>query len=345
MSYNLFELNQKGLPHLLDGVNDANDWLTKRNEIKHKWLEFIGGLPERVPVSYKVLDEIKEQDHTRLHLIYDTVYGDQVTAYLLIPDPSIPGKDQYGRRPAMLALHGTQELGKEHYATLSGGENRRYGLQLVSRGYIVLVPDALTAGERIYDGCRSFQSKPFYEKHPNWTTVGKNIVDHMQGVDLLSVWEGVDPNRIGVIGLSFGGYNSYFLAGIDERIRAVVSICGFSPFYGDHRPTHWGIRSWYTHLPKITDYLSRYEVPFEFHEIAMLTAPVPIFYYYGQTDAIFPHWQAIGECMAELYKLYQFLEVGDRFEAVMTAKAHDFPPEIRTMAYDFLNRWLMEPSK
>jgi len=340
VSYNLYELNQRGLPKLLDEVSDTDGWLTKRSGIKQQWLEFIGGVPERAPVSYTVLDETKEHDHTRLHIKYDTVFEDKITAYLLIPDDSVRGKDQDGRRAGILALHGTQELGKEHYATLNGGENRRYGLQLVSRGYIVLVPDALTAGERVYKGFPAFHNKPFYEQYPGWTSVGKNVVDHIQGIDLLCALDGVDANRIGVIGLSFGGYNSYFLAGLDERIRAFVNICGFSPFYGDPRPFHWGIRDWYTHLPKMTEHLGQCEVPFEFHEIVALAAPIPSFHYYAQSDKIFPHWEAIGECMLELQELYRFLEVEDQFQAVMTTGGHDFPTEIRTMAFAFLDRWL-----
>lgn len=342
MSYNLYHLNRNGLPKLLDGIEDAEGWLRKKNEIKQRWLDVIGGVPDRVQVSYQIRSEEKEQDHTRIHLVYDTVYGDTIPAYLLIPDDHVSGKGEDGRRPAILALHPTNEFGKATISLPSGRENRRYGLELVSRGYIVLAPDALTAGERIYEGLPNFHSKPFYERHPEWSTVGKNIVDHMQGVDLLCSLAGVNADRIGAIGHSFGAYNAYFLAGIDERLKAIVSSCGFSPFYGDHRPTHWGVRGWYTHLPKITEWLSKYEVPFEFHEIAALAAPVPSFHYYGQSDSIFPHWKAIGECMAELYELYRFLEAGDRFEAVMTAKEHNFPPEIRAMAYTFLDRWLMD---
>jgi dienelactone hydrolase len=344
MSYNLYELNRQGLPKLLEGVENASGWLAKRSGIQRLWLDVIGGVPERAPVAWRVLGKEKERDHTRLHLEYNTCYGDKVPSYLLVPDDTVRGADKDGRRPAVLALHPTHESGKANVSLPSGRENRRYGLELVSRGYIVLAPDALTAGERIYEGLKSFHSKPFYERHPEWSTVGKNIVDHMHGVDLLCSLESVDPGRIGVIGHSFGGYNAYFLAGLDDRIRAVVSSCGFSPFYGDHRPTHWGVRDWYTHLPRVTDYLSRYEVPFEFHEIAALAAPVPSFHYYGQSDAIFPHWKAIGECMAELRALYRFLGADDRFQAVMTVKEHDFPLEIRSMAYAFLDQWLMGPA-
>ncbi|MEF3306626.1 alpha/beta hydrolase family protein [Paenibacillus sp. GYB003] len=342
MGYNLYELNRKGIPKLLDGVEDAACWRRKRNGIERRWLDMIGGVPDRVPVSWKTLGETKERDHTRVHLAYDTVYGDKVTAYLLIPDAGVKGTGKDGRRPAVIALHPTNETGKRDIATEEGRINRKYGLELVSRGYIVLAPDALTAGERIYAGLPAFRSGPFYDRYPDWSTVGKNIVDHRQGIDLLASLELADPGRIGAIGHSFGGYNAYFLAGLDDRIRAVVSSCGFSPFYGDSRPTHWGVRDWYTHLPKVTPYLSRYEVPFEFHEIAALAAPVPSFHYFGQNDGIFPHWKAIGECMAELRELYRFLGAGDRFRAVMTDGEHDFPPEIREMAYAFLDRWLME---
>ncbi|TMV47227.1 dipeptidyl aminopeptidase [Paenibacillus mesophilus] len=343
MGYNLYELNKNGLPKLLDGVEDEQGWLRKRERIERLWLEFIGGLPERVPVSYEVVGETQEDDHTRVHLVYDTVLGDKVPAYMLVPDGSVEGTDRFGRRPAVLALHPTHESGKANVATKDGNENRRYGLELVSRGYVVLAPDALTAGERIYEGLPSFRSAPFYEKHPEWSTVGKNAVDHMQALDLLCSLGNVDVSRIGAIGHSFGAYNAYFLAGLDRRIRAAVSSCGFSPFYGDHRPTHWGIRDWYTHLPKITECLGRYEVPFEFHEIAALAAPTPSFYYFGQRDRIFPHWKEIGACMAELDELYRFLGAEDRFRAVMTSGGHDFPPEIRHLAYLFLDRWLKEP--
>ncbi|GAA3412691.1 dienelactone hydrolase family protein [Paenibacillus hodogayensis] len=340
MSYNLYELNQRGLPRLLEGVKNVEDWKVKRSGIRRQWLEVIGGVPERAPVSWNVWSEEKERDHMRIHLAYSTAYGDTVPAYLLVPDDTVAGQDEAGRRPAVLALHPTHESGKANVSLSTGRDNRRYGLELVSQGYIVLAPDALTAGERIYEGLPGFHSDPFYERHPTWSTVGKNAVDHQYGIDLLCSLDGVAADKIGVIGHSFGGYNAYFLAGLDDRIQAVVSSCGFSPFYGDHRPTHWGERDWYTHLPAITDYLSRYEVPFEFHEIAALAAPIPSFHYFGQSDTIFPHWKAIGECMEELYGLYRFLDADDCFQSVMTVREHDFPPDIRSMAYRFLDRFL-----
>ena len=335
--YVLSRLNKEGLPSLLADVKTADDWQAKCDAIRRVWMSYVGELPPRPPAKYRVLAETEMEDHVRQKIVYDTVYNDRITAYLLIPNQAKGG----GRtHPAVLALHPTNAEGKDSVATPEGRKNRTYGYELVRRGYVVLAPDAMTSGERIFEGLAHFRDAPFYRRHPNWSTVGKNLVDHMQGVDLLADHPLVDPQRIGAIGHSFGAYNAYFLAGADPRIRAYVSSCGFSPFTGSTDARHWGIRDWYTHLPKVQKDLDQDRVPFEFHEIVALTAPIPAFFYAGQRDHIFPHWKSIGEGMAQVHDLYAFLKAEERFTSMIGAGGHDFPPPVRNMAYDFLDQWL-----
>ena len=340
-AYVLEELNRSGIPPLLDGIETAEDWERKREAIREIWLAEMGGLPERVPVEFSVGEEVDEGGHVRRHLRFKTVHGDEVTASLLLPKAVL---QENGKRwPAVLALHPTNAEGKDSVARKDGRKNRTYGYELAERGYVVLAPDAMTSGERIFEGLKSFRDKPFYEKHPEWSTVGKNIADHLQAVDLLVSLDYVDSERIGVIGHSFGGYNAYFLSSVDDRIRAVVSSCGVSPFTGENaRPEHWGVRNWYTHLPGITPQLERGVVPFEFHEIIALTAPRPFFNYSTQSDHIFPHWEPVGQCMADLYGLYQWMKAPEHFQSILGSGDHDFPPGIRELAYRFLDRWLKD---
>ncbi len=340
-AYNLEELNRSGIPPLLEGIETAEDWERKREAIRAVWLETMGGLPERVPVEFTMGEDEDGGGHVRRHLRYKTVYGDEVTAWLLIPKAVLAEKGK--RWPAVLALHPTNEDGKDSVALKEGRKNRTYGYELAERGYVVLAPDAMTSGERIFEGLKSFRDAPFYEKHPEWSTVGKNLADHMQAVDLLVSLDFVDPDRIGVIGHSFGGYNAYFLSSMDERIAVAVSSCGLSPFTGKNaRPGHWGVRNWYTHFPKLTPHLERGTVPFEFNEIIALTAPRPFFNYSTQSDHIFPHWEPVGQCMADLYGLYNWMKATERFQSIIGSGGHDFPPEIRELAYQFLDRWLTE---
>lgn len=339
--YELSELNSSGIPHLLDQIETAEQWQQKRSQIYTRWMEVVGGLPNREGLEYEIRSESKEPDHIRLHLTYWTADGDRVPAYLLIPGhQSSPGPG--ARYPAVLALHPTAPEGKDDVATLSGREGRRYGLELVSRGYVVLAPDTITAGERIYAGSQAYQTAPFYERHNEWSAVGKMMLDHQYGLDLLTSLEFVDGERIGAIGHSLGGYNAFFLAGVDRRVKAVVSSCGFSTFTGDEETHRWGRRDWFSHLPVISDEVERGQVPFEFHEIAALAAPVPFFNWSAQQDRIFPHWKPILEAMGELDQLYTWLGAKERFVSLMGNSGHDFPDEIRLLAYRFLDRWLRQ---
>lgn len=336
--YKLSELNKSGIPHLLDGIKTPEQWSVKKEEIRKAWLKYVGDLPERPAVKFKIVSETQMSDHTRQKIVFNTLYNDEITAFLLIPNSAKGNKRKY---PAILALQPTNELGKIPVATPDvENKNRAYGYELVSRGYIVLAPDDLTSGERIYPGQKSFFSGPFYEKYPDWSIMGKTLVDHMQALDLLSQHERVAADRIGTIGVSFGGYNTFFLSSVDPRIKAVVSVCGLSPFTGDPNPARWGIRDWYTHFPKLTADLKNDQVPFEFNEIVALSAPVPMFFYSAQNDRIFPHWQSIGETLNDIYKLYGWLGYADRFRYVIGPGEHDFPPEIRKLSYDFFDQQL-----
>lgn len=343
MGYVLEQLNRDGVPKLLAGIADRAEWEAKRESIRRRWLEWIGGLPPTVPVRYDVLSEEEEERHTRFHLRYDTVYGDSVTAYLLVPKRKAGSADE--KLPAIMALHQTANEGKAEIAKPSGKHNRRYGLELADRGYVVLAPDAITAGERIYEGAGPFRNAPFYERHPDWTAVGKMLADHRQGVDLLVSLEQVDAGRIGAIGHSLGGYNALFLAGADERIAAVVSSCGFATFTGDPNPNRWGRRDWFSHIPAVTDELARGNVPFEWHEIAALAAPTPLFNWSGQADAIFPHWEPIAAAMRDLHGLYAWLGVPERMLSLDGTSPHDFPEPVRAAAYAFLDAWLKDNNR
>lgn len=342
--YRLEKLDAEGIPAVLAGVSSPLQWEQKRAAILAAWIDYMGGLPERPPLEWQVVKEEMFDDHLRQTVVYNTVYGDQVTAYLLLPLKALDaeGRAVEGKRfAAILALHTSNEFGKAMIATKEGRKNRTYGLELVRRGYIVLAPDIITAGDRIYPGYRHFDTTAFYLKHPEWTSVGKNLTDHLQAMDLLATHPLVDPQRIGAIGHSLGGYNAYFIASVDKRLAALVSSCGVCPFSGspEHIKGHWAKRR-YTHFPQYTEDLEKGQVPFEFNEIMALAAPVPQFYYATQEDAIFPHWEAVAQCFLDLQKLYEFLGIRQNLVTLMGDGGHDFPPAIRQMAYAFLDSYL-----
>jgi len=49
-----------------------------------------------------------------------------------------------------------------------------------------------------------------------------------KGLDYLASHQNVDPSRLGVTGLSGGGWQTVFLSGLDERVAAAVPVAGYS---------------------------------------------------------------------------------------------------------------------
>lgn len=268
------------------------------------------------------------------------VAGDEeIAAYLLVHERIEQASDR--QHPAVLALHQTSEHGKDEPTGLAGDPELAYGLELAAAGYVVLVPDALSAGERVLPGQQPFQTALFYAQQPDWSMIGKMAADHRAAVSLLAGLPLVDEGRIAAVGHSLGGYNALFLAALDQRIRAVICSCGFSPIAGDPVPERWGWRdAWFTHFPLSPEQIRAGALGFDMDDVAAAIAPRSLLIYSAYDDAIFPHAAAIGEGIRELSQLYARLGEGGSYAGLIGGGGHGFPRAIRELAYAWLNAQL-----
>ena len=52
------------------------------------------------------------------------------------------------------------------------------------------------------------------------------VEDIRSGLTFLEMRDDVDPDRLGLFGVSFGGANASYVAGVDPRVRCTVSVSG-----------------------------------------------------------------------------------------------------------------------
>ena len=138
-------------------ITDINQWQKKREDIAARLYHTIGMPP--VPRNTRAIETLAEEklsQYTRRKIRYRVGEEDCVTAYLLVPNDRSP------LTPAVVAMHQTVHSGKDEVVGLDGCLNFAYGHELATRGYVVLAPDYLAAGERIYPGEEAFESAPFY---------------------------------------------------------------------------------------------------------------------------------------------------------------------------------------
>ena len=305
------------------------DWEQRRQQILEGMQLAMGNLPDRhqLPaLDMQVLSEVKGDGFIRQLITFVSEPGDRIPALLYIPS-GVTEKDPL---PAMLALHPTGALGKRIVAGEGPLDNRQYALELAQRGYVVLCPDYPSFGDYSYD----------FSQDRYLSGTMKGIFNHMRSVDLLESLKVVDPDRIGVIGHSLGGHNAMFVGVFDQRIKVIISSCGWTPFHD-----YYGgkIKGWTSprYMPALEEvYLLDPDlVPFDFYEVVAALAPRP-FYSNSplQDDNFFV--EGVKKAIAEASKIYQLLGAGDQIQVVYPDCGHDFPDEIRLDAYEFIQESL-----
>lgn len=311
-------------------IRTPADWDVRKAHIRAHVQEVMGPLPgaeRRVRLDVKQLERIEEPAYVRIKLSFASEPADRVPAWLLFP------KNGPGPRPAVLCLHQTVPLGKDEPIGLGGKPNLRYAKELAERGYVTLAPDYPNFGEHKVDAyALGYASASM-----------KAIWDNLRAVDLLCSRPEVDPGRLGVIGHSLGGHNAIFTAVFDERLKAVVSSCGFTSF-----PRYYGgnLKGWSHkgYMPRIaSEYgMDPKRMPFDFPELLAALAPRAFFTNSPTRDANFDV-NGVKTCVAAAKNIYELLGASDRIEAVHPDAEHDFPPAERARAYAFLDRVLKAP--
>ena len=309
-------------------VRTVQDWKHRRGDILIGMETIMGSLPaETCALDVRTHSTTQTEHYTRHKIDYQPEPGDRVPAYLLVP------KNLTGKVPGIICIHQTVQIGKDEPAALGGVPNLHYADELARRGYVCLVPDYPSLGEYQYD----FTKSP----HPSGTI--KGILNHKRGVDLLVNHPSVDSKRIGSIGHSLGGHNTMFLGAFDERVGAMVSCCGFTAFcryYGGNITGWSGPR----YMPRLTG-MKCNEVPFDFHEIVASFAPRAFMAVAPIDDANFDN-QGVHEVMDAASAVYKIFGAEENLVARYPDAKHDFPPEDRKAAYQFLDKHLShQPSE
>lgn len=215
---------------------------------------------------------------------------------------------------------------------------------LASKGYVTLAPDAAAWGDRRdteYEEAdiRDLKGNGFISErrlHCALSLEGRTLIgvmtwEHMRGVDLLQSLDYVDSKKIGCLGMSMGGQQSFYLSMMDDRIACGVEACGVSNLkLMAERRTLNAMVNFVPHILRYTDY----------PEMGALIAPRPFLCLDAANDVWFPldGIKPIGRKMREVYKLYN---ASNKFKQHIHSGEHVFAEEHVALGFEWFDRWLM----
>lgn len=321
-------------------VRTPADWQLRRAEIVAGMESVMGPLPgaaKRVPLDVRVESETEVGTYVRRVISYAAEPGARVTAFLLVPKDVLAGR---ALRPGVLALMPTNnQEGNRPVVGLDvnpAKPGRNYGEELAQRGFVVIVPPYPHLGDY----------KPDLRGLGYRSGTMKAIWDNIRALDVLEATPGVAPVGFGAIGHSLGGHNSIHTAVFDDRVKAVVSSCGFDSYldyYREKQAAVWRPGQGWTqdrYMPALASYAGRLqEIPFDFHEMIGALAPRAFLALSPKRDSNFK-WESVDRVLAAARPVYQLHGVADRIAVEHPDCEHDFPVEMRQKAYAWLERFL-----
>lgn len=274
--------------------------------------------------------------------------------YLLVKPPGT------SRLPAVIALHGT-----------GGNKNGMLGTlkDLAGRGLLAVAIDGRYHGDRIPGGAhgateynqaiiRAWRQKdPSRQEHPLYYDT---VYDLWRTVDFLQSRADVEPRRIGMIGFSKGGIETWLAAATDERISVAVPCIAVQSLKWSLEHGQWQGRAntvkaaheaaardlgepevnaavcralWGKVLPGITE-------QFDCPSMLRAIAPRPLFITNGEKDPNCPI-EGARLAFAAAVDAYRAQNAENRLKMdVAAGVGHAVTPEQRQAAYDWLARWL-----
>ena len=171
----------------------------------------------------------------------------------------------------------------------------------------------------------------------------QKIQDYLESLPFVDAKPG-----FGTIGHSLGRHNSVYTAVFDERIKVVVTSCGFDSFrdYMDGDPAVWRPeRGWCQtrYMPALAAYAGRLDqLPFDFPDVLSAIAPRALFVNAPLHDDNF-RWRSVDQVVESVRSRYAAAGVADRLVVHHPDSKHRFPPEERRAAYEFMERNVNSP--
>jgi dienelactone hydrolase len=317
-------------------------WEAERKEVRAQLWNLLGRLPKRPRVpSVRVLSREDRGDYFLEKFQFDNEAGSVVPGYVFLP------KREGGKLPALLYCHwhgGEYDIGKEELLQARHTPEAP-GPTFAKRGYVVLGIDAPGFGERNGHGPdgpseRDYKAEETAAKFNLWvgrTFWGMLLRDDLMALDYLASRPEVDPDRIGVTGMSMGSTRTWWLMALDERLKTGVAIACMTRYQNM-------ILRGAIHEHDIGYFVPGMLSHFDSEAVISLIAPRPVLFQTGDRDGGSPvdGVHAIEAAVRPFYGLYG--SEGDFQSIVYPGQAHVYTPEMWAKTLAWMDEHLLKPS-
>ncbi len=317
------ELEREFLP----GINSAADFEKHRPALRADLLDMLGlsPMPERTPLKATITGKLEQLGYVIEKLHFQSLSGLYVTANLYRPNRPQATNERY---PTILYQVGHANQHRRD-GNKAANECQQHGSWFATHGYVALVMDTIELSEiaGLHRGLLS--GNRWWWHSTGYSPAGVETWNAMRALDYLATRPEVDMTRIGATGISGGGIGTFWLAAVDDRVKASAPVSGLGDvtFYAgeDGISRHCDCFFFYN------------RARWNYTTVAALTCPRPLLFVNSNQDRYFPmpSNERIG---AKLERLYALFGASDLVDSVISVGGHGYRTDIRRAVYEFFNR-------
>jgi dienelactone hydrolase len=332
-----------------------------------KILEHLFYTPDPATPDAQIVRREDRGDYVEEYLTFRTAPDVRIPAYVLVPKKSklpAPGIVALHSHDGVY-LWGKEKLveGKTEHPYLTAFKRRSYGgksiaAELARGGYVVIVIDMFYWGERrmlLDDDPVAYRERPLTmteediaafnrRASTNESLVGRSFFtagttwpgvvlwDDMRTLDYLASRNDVDPTRLGCVGLSVGGYRSFLLAALDERIKAAVDV-GWMTSYASQ------IRQHVTNTIGLSFHINGLYRYMDLPDLSALIAPRAVLVINGSQDRLFA-LDGVKAAFEKIARCYEKAGASEHQRCRLYDAPHQFNLEMQSEAWGWLGRWV-----
>jgi len=257
-------------------IRSLDDWNAKKGEYRRQLLEMLGldPLPEKTDLKATVTGRVEQDEFVVENLHFQSRPGLYVTGNFYLPKKI----DQ--PLPAILYVCGHGAVKKDGVSFGNKVTYQHHGAWFARNGYVCLTIDTLQMGEieGIHHGTHRYGM--WWWLNRGYTPAGVEAWNCVRALDYLETRPEVDKTKFGVTGRSGGGAYSWWIAAIDERIKAAVPVAGITDL--QNHVVDGCVEGHCDCMYMVNTY--RWDYPM----VAALVAPRPLLISNTDTDGIFP---------------------------------------------------------
>lgn len=272
---------------------------------------------ERSPLNVRVTGIINCDGYRIEKLYYESLPGLYVPANLYIPDKIT------SPAPGILYVCGHSRTQKVHY--------QAHPAKFARLGFVCLIIETIQWGEVKGEHWGCYANGWFHWYSRGYTPAGVEVWNAIRGLDLLSQRPEVNSEKLGVTGISGGGAQSWFIAAVDPRVKAVAPVCGASTLEAQIKTRT--IDGHCDCMMPINTYLR------DFQDIGGLIAPRPLLICQAERDGL-NKVESVQKIYNDLKSLYELYGDKDKIELVITPGGHSYHKVSREKIFAFFLKYL-----